>query len=151
MEITAMVSDLKNEMITVARELKSKEESADKYRRILKQLESEISPLRDRYDAIKMAVDALELVPTADRPAFTEEPGDGISKTKKIANLHHSRTPKRIGKFDPNGKKLCEFSSINKAAESFGWCNTSLKKYIENTSREKQIRLRGYYLDFIVS
>lgn len=152
MELSLMVTELKNQMISIASDLKFKEEAAEKHRKLLVQLESEIAPLRDKYDALKMAVDALGLVPDTERPAVVEPcPVVPDPATKTISNLHHSRKPKRIGKFDPKGKKIGEYASITQAAKELGWNNTSMAKYVEGVSKDKQIRLRGYYLEFLAA
>jgi len=155
MEISAMVNELKNELVSVTRDLKTKEETADKYRKLLAQVESEITPLRDQFDALKMALDALELVsPSAQsvRQGVADIVLDAVGCSKpEIRNIHHSRMPKKIGKFNPKGKKIGEYASINKCAKEFGWSNSSMAKYIESTGRDKQIRLRGYYLEFIAA
>ena len=70
-------------------------------------------------------------------------------KTEDIKQ--NSRKPRKIGKFDPNGKKIGEWASINKASKDFGWSNAAMTKYIASTSKEKQIQLRGYYLGYLAA
>ena len=151
MEISAMVTDLKNKGIAISRDLRVKEDEANKLRDRLKILDAEIQELADSFDAMKMAIDALELMRPSSPPAFMAENPDPEPPKKEIANIHHSRKPRKIGKYDPKGKKIGEFASINKAARTFGWSTSSMTNYIENTPRDNQVKIRGYYLDFIVA
>lgn len=152
MEISLMVADLKTQIIAAARELKEKESLANSYREKIKKLEAEIDPLKDRFDAMKMAVESLELISpkaTVQETIASPEPQYVVQLTADHPIVKsNNRKPMRIEKFDPKGKKISEYRSINELAKDMGWSNTSLKKYIESTSKEKQIRLRGYYLAF---
>ena len=164
MEISLMVSQLKAEENSVAKILKEKNEEANAIRFRLGVLDAEIRKLNDKHDAIKMAIESLELVKDDSNPVITEKPENRPvpefirlkqeaekAKTEVKTGKSHNRRPKRVGKYDPNGKKIGEWSSINMAAKDFGWCNGSMKKYIENTGKDKQIRLRGYYLEYIAA
>lgn len=151
MEISVMVSTLKTEINSIEKELPEKKTEANALRLKLGAVESEIQKLTDKHEALRMALDALELV--RDVPAQVPSPAPTQVAVKKVEvkNIHHSRKARKIGKFDPHGKKIGEFTSITKAAKEFGWNNTSMTKYIENTGKDKQIRLRGYYLQFIAA
>ena len=153
MEISLMVSQLKSEEEEISKTLSDKTHAANSLRLQLGAIEMEIKKLKDRYDAIHMAVDSLELV-NDDVPVKKEmkiaEQTKVFTPTKVSVNAH-SRKAKRIGKFTPNGTQIGEYASINKAAKAFGWNNASMSKYIENTSKEKQIRIRGFYLKFLAA
>ena len=159
MEISVMITELKNESVSIARTLRVRQDEANTLRDRLHTLDAEIQSMTDRYDALKMAIDSLELVHPV--PAFvakTETPDPApatvtvpVVSEKKVGNGHHSRVGIRIGKYDPKGKKIGEYCSINRAAKLYGWSNAAMKKYIKETTKEKQIKLRGYYLEFIAA
>jgi hypothetical protein len=154
MEISAMINELKNESVSVVRSLRAKENEANAIRDRLHVLETEIQTMSDRYDALKMSVDSLELLqstgtprPVAETPApvATPIPLPVIKEQKKTRG---PRAAKRVVKKDAKDKVIGEYSSINKAAKAFGWTHPSMQKYIECTSKEKQIRLRGFSLEY---
>lgn len=159
MEISAMVTELKNKAVNLANILQTKETEANSLRDRLHAIEEEIKPLADEFDAVKMAIDALSLVPSASVPVFVAEkqmleakidvPFEECKNENVAARKNWSRQCKKIGKYNPKGKKIGEFPSINNAAKMFGWSNIAMKKYVEGTTHEKQIKLRGYYLDYI--
>lgn len=151
MEISSMVEEIKKELLTASRMLEHKKDDQAQIHKRLASLEKEILWLTDRVEGLKMAADALELVETSKEGDKQPEKPVAEAARPVVHNIHHSRLPKRIGKFDPKGKKIAEYASINKAAKEFGWNNASLAKYIENVSKDKQIRLRGYYLQFIAA
>lgn len=160
MEISTMVSQLKTEEESISRTLETKNAEANALRFQLGILEAEIRKLKDRYDAMKNASEYLELVKDDGDPVVVDErPIPEFIKRRQMEDKPavnvvaktHSRKAKRIGKFDPNGKKIAEYSSINKAAKEFGWNNVAMSEYIKNTAKEKQIRLRGYYLEFLAA
>ena len=147
MEISLMVSQLKAESDSILSVLNEKKERADTFRAQLEVLDLEIRGLQDRYDAVHMAYEALETV--TDVPAEKSAP---VAEPEPVPEpVKYSRRPKKIGQFDAKGKKIAEFVSINQAAKAFGWNNTSMSKYIQNVGKDKQIRLRGFYLEFIAA
>ena len=153
MELSVMVAQLKEESESITKVLTDKTRMANSLRKQLAQIETEIKSLTDRHDAIRMAVDSLELISdgkSGEKEAVVPEQTK-VQINEPVKARMHSRKPKKIGKFTPNGTKIGEFSSINKAAKAFGWNNTSMSKYIENTSKEKQIRIRGFYLQFLAA
>lgn len=147
MEISVVIDEFKSEAKSLCEKICVYDKEKSKIRERLAQIESELQPMVDRYEALKMNIESLELLASMDTPSRSNEPV--AEKKPKVAKFHHSRMPKKIGKFDPRGKKIGEFPSINKAASAFGWSNTSMRKYIDTTSKEKQIRLRGFYLSFV--
>ena len=164
MELSSMVAQLKEEEFSIAKTLKERNEEANAVRFRLGVLEAEINKLNDKHAAIKMAVESLELVKDDSNPVITEEPAERpvpefirlkqeAEKAKDTvpAEKSHSRKPRKIGKYDPNGKKIGEYPSITQAAKAFGWGNVPMAKYVENESKEKQIKLRGFYLKFIAA
>ena len=164
MELSLMVAQLKAEESSIAKTLKERNEEANAVRFRLGVLEAEINKLNDKHAAIKMAVESLELVKDDSNPVITEEPAERpvpefirlkqeAEKAKDTvpAEKSHSRKPRKIGKYDPNGKKIGEYPSITQAAKAFGWGNVPMAKYVENESKEKQIKLRGFYLKFIAA
>lgn len=151
MEISAMIAQLKDEAVSIGQTLRVKETEANTLRDRIHQLDAEIQSMTDRYDALRMAIDSLELVTPQTGETHVAIPAPSAPTEKKAVARTHSRLPKKIGKFNPKGQKIGEFASINKAAKEFGWTNASMAKYIEKTGKEKQIRLRGYYLEFIAA
>ena len=161
MEISVMISELKTEAIALGRTLRTKEDEANLLRDRLHRLEDEIHTATDRYDAVKMAIDALELITPASngvKSVTVQAPivRDIVPETNADANVEpkkkgRPRIARRIVKRDAKGNVIGEFSSINMAAKSFGWSHPSMQKYIECTSREKQVRLRGFSLEYAKS
>lgn len=164
MELSLMVAQLKEEEASIAKTLKERNEEVNAVRFRLGVLEAEINKLNDKHAAIKMAVESLELVKDDSNPVITEEPAERpvpdfirlkqeAEKAKDTvpAEKSHSRKPRKIGKYAPNGKKIGEYPSITQAAKAFGWGNVPMAKYVENESKEKQIKLRGFYLKFIAA
>ena len=148
MAISSMITELRNESVSIANLLRPKQEEATKIRERLTVLDAEIHSLSDQFDAIRMAIDALELVcVNASREPAPEPVAE--PELPRTVDRHHSRVPKKIGKYDPKGRKIGEFPSVNQAAQQHGWSNHAMKKYIEETPRDKQIRIRGYYLDYV--
>ena len=153
MELSRMVVELKSEAEAIAKDIESKKSTEKSLRLQLGALEIDIKNQNDRYEAIRMAIDSLELINDGKSQMKDMKIAEKTSVCSVNCKTHtaHSRKPKKIGKFDSNGSKLCEYASINQAAKVFGWNNTSMTKYIESTSKEKQIRIRGYYLQFITA
>ena len=160
MEISVMISELKTEAITLGKTLRTKETEANNLRDRLHHLEEEIQTATDRYDAVRMAIDALELiVPTSNamKPDIPSHTASAIvPESDAVADAEpkkkgRPRIAKRVIKRDAKGVVIGEFSSINMAAKSFGWSHPSMQKYIECTSREKQVRLRGFSLEYAKS
>ena len=154
MEISFMVAQLKSDAKslsdTIAKELEAKKIEANTLRLQLGVVEEEIRKLSDYHEAIHMTSDSLALVgedtvrnlPAKDVP---------VARNDDPHNIHHSRKPKKIGKFDANGVKIGEYPSINQAAKALGWGHVSMAKYLNTVDKDKQIRLRGYYLEFIAA
>jgi uroporphyrinogen decarboxylase len=90
-----------------------------------------------------------QLISTPEQAEALAIPEVGAERT--IVNIKGIRKAKKVGKFDPMGVKIGEYSSVNQCAKDFGWNNGSMKKYIETNSKDKQIRLRGYYLEYLVA
>lgn len=160
MEISVMVEQLKSEKTSLGQTLSERNTEMNQLRFRIGVLEKEIQALKDKHDAISMAIESLELVNDSKNPVeISERPVPEFIRLKNSKDTpvaekkpkQHSRKARRIGKFDAKGVKIGEYSSITKAAKDFGWNNVSITKYIENNSKEKQIRLRGYYLEFLVA
>ena len=154
MNVSSFISQIKPELDSIQKQIEANNTEMNRLRLSLGALEMETQRLTDTHDALRMALDALELVP-ADNSAATKPAPSTVFVEKPAANAEsaksHSRKPKKIGKYDPKGVKIGEYSSLNKCAKDFGWSNSSMSKYIENTGKDKQIRLRGYYLEFIAA
>lgn len=145
MEISLMVSQLRNEAKLIEDELAEKDRKLNALQLAAGALELEIRQAEKKRDAILEAMNRLkgvcpEPVPVGGVHAVCKKPSE-----PKV----HDTTPKKIGKFDAKGVKIGEFRSINQAAHTLGWTTTATKKYLASADREKQIRLRGYYLEFI--
>lgn len=152
MEVSVILAEFKAEAKALHERILAYEKEESKIRERLGQIEAERRPMSDRYDALKMNIESLELLASLDTPAVRQKehvPESVPEAKQKPVRVAHSRLPMKIGKYDPKGKKLAEFPSINKAASAFGWSNSSMRKYIDCTSKEKQIRLRGFYLAFV--
>lgn len=153
MEISVILAEFKAEANELYKKIRAYEEEEEKIRERIAFIKKECRPMSDRYDALKMNIESLELLASLDAPSVKKEdtptPEPDSEEKQKVARVSFSRMPKKIGKYDPKGKKLGEFPSINKAASAFGWSNSSMRKYIDCTSKEKQIRLRGFYLEFV--
>lgn len=144
MELAIMVSQLKNEAEVVMNEIKEKKAKQKSLQLQIAALDQEIQKISGKYDAINNAIDQLGGVCSECAPV------GGIHAIRKPEKPKgHSRKPRRIGKFDANGVKIGEYPSICQAAKVFGWGTVPLTRYIEGESREKQIKLRGFYLEFI--
>lgn len=146
MEISMMMAQLKSDAKSLSdeinKELETKQLEVNSLRLQLGALEQEIKQLTDYREALHMTADSLGLV-SNEQPAPEQKP--------EPKNIHHSRKPKKIGKYDPNGKKICEYHSINDAAKSLGWGYAPLVKYIKKVSKDSQIKLRGFYLEYIAA
>jgi len=154
MNVKQMVTDMRNESAKIYRMMDYKKDQLSQLTIRLTGLQREVQELTDQYDGLKMAIDALELAYAEKSPAPADEPAPepvAEAQTPPAEKRKFSRTPKKIGKFDPKGKKLGEYSSINQAAKAMGWTNNAVRKYIESTGKDKQIRLRGYYLEFLAA
>ena len=153
MEISVILAEFKAEANELYKKIRAYEEEEEKIRERIAFIQKERRPMSDRYDALKMNIESLELLASLDTsvaiPDQEQKSVPVTEKKQKVAKVSFSRMPKKIGKYDPKGKKLGEFPSINKAASAFGWSNSSMRKYIDCTSKEKQIRLRGFYLEFV--
>ena len=149
MDINVILGEFKAEAKSLQEKLLAYEKEETKIRERLAVIQNERRPISDRYDALKMNIESLELLASLESPRPEPVPTPATEEKPVAVKLGHSRMPKKIGKYDPKGKKLAEFPSINKAASAFGWSNSSMRKYIDCTSKEKQIRLRGFYLEFV--
>lgn len=150
MDISLMVSQLKNEIAPLEKSIADKKQEIKTLRLRIGALEMEMQKETDTYDAMKMALDALELIPGNNVPEVKPEPV-WQAKPLSVEVKTNIRKAKKVGKFDPTGVKIGEYSSVNQCAKDFGWNNGSMKKYIETNSKDKQIRLRGYYLEYLVA
>ena len=152
MEISVMITELKNESVSIARILRVKQNESTELHEKIRKLDAEIQTMTDRYDALKMAIDSLELAKTAEsKPApvvTVPEPAENPASDPGPAPRKVRGATKRVVRKDSKDRVLGEFRSVAQAAKSFGWTDTSMRKYIENTSKDKQIRLRGYYLAY---
>ena len=146
MEISMMVAQLKSKAETVEAELNEKKKREKSLRLELGALEQEIKSMSDEHSALIGAIDKL-------KPVCKEvSPVGGIHAIKVPAKeKYHNTRPMPIGKFDVNGNKIGEYRSVSQAAKEFGWANTPMKKYILSESKEKQIRIRGFYLEFLAA
>ena len=149
MGISMMVSQLKQEVAPIDQSLTDKKVELNRLKLTIGALEMEIKRLNDKSTALHMAIDALDLV--SDEPPAEKKVSTPPAEKSSTHHTSYSRKPKRIGKFDPKGQKIGEYASLNQCASAFGWTNCSMKKYIENTGKEKQIRLRGYYLEYLAA
>ena len=150
MDISLMVSQLKNEIAPLEKSISDKKQEIKNLRLRIGALEMEMQKDADTYEAMKMALDALEMIPGDRMPEVKPEPVL-VAKPLRVEIKTNIRKAKKVGKFDPQGVKIGEYSSVNQCAKDFGWNNSSMKKYIENTGKDKQIRLRGYYLEYIAA
>lgn len=158
MDISLMVSQLKNEIAPLEKSIADKKQEIKTLRLRIGALEMEMQKETDTYDAMKMALDALELIPGNHVPVIKQDPVPEAksepvwqAKPLSVEVKTNIRKAKKVGKFDPQGVKIGEYSSVNQCAKDFGWNNGSMKKYIETNSKDKQIRLRGYYLEYLVA
>lgn len=149
MEIMSVLNTFKAESETLSAKILSYEEEAARLKSRLAEIEQSMRPMADRREALRMSIESLELLASLDAPAAQAktQPLDPVVTPKPSPAF--SRKPKRVGKFDKNGNKIAEYKSINQCAMVFGWNHTAMQKYIQCTSKEKQIRLRGYYLSLI--
>jgi hypothetical protein len=149
MDISLMVSQLKNEIAPLEKSIADKKQEIKTLRLRIGALEMEMQKETDTYEAMKMALDALEMIP-GDRIQTEVKPEPVlVAKPLHVEIYTNTRKAKKVGKFDPQGVKIGEYSSVNQCAKDFGWGNGSMKKYIETNSKDKQIRLRGYYLEYL--
>ena len=134
MEIAAMINELNAEMNAIEIQMKT---------------------LTDRHDACKMAIESLELLeltrPVKDVPQIV--PVDvpvtvdtNTTADKPVAKVKRPGHPKRVLQKDAKGIVLHEYRSVSAAAKAFGWTYAAMLKYIETTSRDRQIAIRGSYL-----
>lgn len=155
MEISLMVAQLKSDAKslsdTIAKELEEKKVEANTLRLQLGVVEEEIRKLSDYHEAVRMTSDSLALVGDDAVQKLPEKKDVPVARADDPHNIHHSRKPKKIGKFDPKGVKIGEYPSINQAAKDLGWGHVSMAKYLATVDREKQIRLRGFYLEYIAA
>lgn len=149
MEIMSVLTTFKAESDDLTATILSYEEEAARLKSRLAEIEQSMRPIADRREALRMSIESLELLASLDAPtvqAKAELPAPVVTQKPRPV---YSRMPKRVGKFDKNGNKIAEYKSINQCAMVFGWNHTAMQKYIQCTSKEKQIRLRGYYLSLI--
>ena len=125
MEISVMIANLKAEATS---------------------LDERIRALTDRKEAVKMAIESLELLQSTDDPIAVVE--EEKATEKPVRKTRNPGKPKRVVQKDEKGTVLREYRSVNQAAKSFGWTYAAMTKYLNTTSREKQIKLRGYYLAY---
>lgn len=155
MEISLMVAQLKSDAKsladTISKELEAKKIEANTLRLQLGVIEEEIRKLSDYHEAVHMTHDSLALVGDDVAPRMPVKKDIPVSRVDDPHNIHHSRKAKKIGKFDPNGVKICEYPSINQAAKVLGWGRASTAKYLTTVDKDKQIRLRGFYLEYIAA
>jgi len=146
MGISMMMAQMKTEAEAMKKELDEKAAREKSLQLQLGAISAEIKTLTEKYNAVRDAIARLGKVCEDEIPV-------GGAHAIKVENKAkgHSTKPRRIGKFDPNGVKIGEYPSITQAAKAFGWSNLPMTKYIENESKEKQIRLRGFYLEFIAA
>lgn len=146
MEISLMIANMKTEAESMKKELEEKERAEKSLQLQLGVLSTEIKDLTEKYEAVSKALKSLAVVYKESAPV------GGIHAIKPAQKRKgHSTSPRRIGKFDPNGVKIGEYPSITQAAKAFGWNNIPMTKYISDTPKDKQIRLRGFYLEFIAA
>lgn len=146
MDISLMVAQMRTEAESMKKELEEKTNKEKSLQFQLCAIGTEIKALTEKYNAICAALGNLCKV------CKEETPVGGVHAIK-VPEKHKSHSTKRrkIGKFDANGVKIGEYPSITQAAKAFGWGNVPMTKYVENESKEKQIRLRGFYLQFIAA
>ena len=146
MEISMMMAQMKTEAEAMKKELDEKTMRERSLRLQLGVISTEIKALTEKYNAVRDALARLGKVCEDETPVGGAH---AIKVEKKVKG--HSTKPRRVGKFDPQGNKIGEFRSVLQVAKEFGWGNVPMTKYIENESREKQIKLRGFYLEFIAA
>lgn len=136
MEISAMINELKAEQVS---------------------LEKMIRTLNDRHEAIKMSIESLELLASTRHVVVDIVPGDIATTSVASAPCDDvpvaSREkrpghPKRLVQKDPRGVVIREYRSVNAAAKAFGWTYNAMVKYLETTSKDRQIAIRGSYLTY---
>lgn len=145
MEISAVIAELKTEASRIEPKITNLTEAIEQLRTSLSAAEQDLAFFTDRLTAVNMSIESLELLDKAPvRPAC--ETADAVKPAVKPQVNRYSRKPKRIAKLDARGNRIGTYSSINQCAKAIGWTNAGVRKYIENVSREKQIKLRGFIL-----
>ena len=144
MEISAMLAQFRSDANglagEVAKQLDEKQLEAKRLRLQLGAIEEEIRKLTEYSGAIRKITESCGLL------------GDDAPETPVSKHpVGHSRRPRRIGKYDPDGKKIGEYPSINQAAKALGWGHVAMAKYLNTVEKDKQIRLRGFYLEYIAA
>ena len=151
MDISLMISQLKNEISPLEKSIEDKKQEIKSLRLRIGALEMQMQKDTDAYEAMKMALDALEMITVDRMPQEVKPEPVLVAKPLRVEVHTNIRKAKKVGKFDPHGVKIGEYSSVNQCAKDFGWNNGSMKKYIETNSKDKQIRLRGYYLEYLTA
>ena len=143
MEIAAMISELKLNAAQTEKEIPPLEKLVADLSSQLRTAEATLRIHKDSLDALKLAIESLEVVlPQED---FSDTPPVKQNSAKK-AKLN--RTPKQIIKLNASGKQIGSYRSISQCAKALGWSFPGTKKYIENINPEKQIRLKGFVLKY---
>lgn len=143
MEIAAMISELKLNAAQTEKEIPPLEKLVADLSSQLRTAEATLRKHKDSLDALKLAIESLEIV--LPREDFSDTPPVKQNSAKK-AKLN--RTPKQIVKLNASGKQIGSYRSISQCAKSLGWSFPGTKKYIENIHPEKQIRLKGFVLKY---
>lgn len=158
MEINLMIIDLKRKVEATKLDTIRAEQVAVKLRDQLEATEAVIKENKDSMEAMKMAIDALELLSApALRPSGepekdaepeskpVQEPKQAVAPEKSI---HHSRKPKAIIKCNAKGERIGYYPSVNACAKALGWTSTGVSKLIQSVSVERQIKLKGFSLRY---
>lgn len=142
MEITAIITELKQKISDHNVAIPALDA---KIRELQKSLDAATAELRQRTDeltAFRMALESLEIL---------EQPPKEIPKIQTVMTPQHvklSRGPKRIVKISAVGKQIGEYRSISQCAKDLGWTNPGVRKFIENISSDKQLRMKGFILRY---
>lgn len=152
MEISTMVIDLKKKIEAVEKETRSLTSLRDDLTKRLETLNRSIATNTDDLEAMKMALESLELVGCRkpDKPA--ENPADRVPNAtpvaEKVVKVQRGggRKPKKVMKCDAMGNQVRLYWSISECAKDHNLGAQSIINMIEKGDRASMLANRGYYL-----
>lgn len=152
MEISTMVMDLKRKIETVEKETKSLSELENTLRQRLATVEATIRSNTDDLEAMKMAMESLELIggkkPVAkEKPAVVSTPKPAPAPAKQ-EHMAKSTAPKKVRKCDAMGNQLGIWVSINQCAREHKLSPQTIVNMIEKQPRAVLLASRGYYFTY---
>lgn len=140
MEISTILNDLRRQMTDAENEVSAMTSLASDLRERLATVEAKIATGNDHLTALRMAVESLEML---ERPRQSPEP----APVKKI-QPRGPKAAKQIVRLNPAGEEVGVYRSINQCAKALGWSAPGVRKFIEVISPEKQVRMKGFRLEF---